>query len=313
MDQLRALRVFNQVIVDGSFSGAARTLDLAPAVVTRSLADLEEHLGARLLNRTTRSLALTEIGEVYLERAKQLLADLDDADAVAGNSTDQTRGTLRVLCPPAFATHQLAQHLPRFRALYPRIGLELATPGPVQAADENFDVSILSIGQQPLQGDFVARHLACSTFLICASPTYLKRYGTPQQPNDLHHHEGLLPAVSAVRRELTLFRQTPDRSVGTVNVATVALHPPALSTSQLDLILASALAGLGVAGLPSFMVADALREGRLVRVLPEWRGTILSLYAAMPTRKNVPARTRVFIDFLVQTFGDSENDPWLTH
>jgi DNA-binding transcriptional LysR family regulator len=311
MDQLRALRVFIQVIADGSFAGAARTLDLAPTVVTRSLADLEEHLGARLLNRTTRSLALTEIGEVYLERARQLLADLEDADAMAGNSTDQTRGTLRVLCPPAFATHQLALHLPRFRALYPRIGLELATPGPVQAADENFDVSILSIGQQPLQGDFVARQLARSTFLICASPTYLKRYGIPLTPNDLQHHEGLLPAVSAVRRELTLFRQTPDRSVGAVNVATVALHPPALSTSQLDLILASALAGLGVAGLPSFMVADALREGRLMRVLPEWRGTILSLFASMPTRKNVPARTRVFMDFLVQTFGGSENDPWL--
>jgi DNA-binding transcriptional LysR family regulator len=313
MDQLRALRVFTQVIADGSFAGAARTLDLAPTVVTRSMADLEEHLGARLLNRTTRSLALTEIGEVYLERAKQLLADLDDADAVAGNSTEQTRGTLRVLCPPAFATHQLALHLPRFRAHYPRVNLELATPGPVQAADENFDVSILSIGQQPLQGDFVARQLACSTFLICAAPTYLKRYGTPEQPNDLQNHEGLLPAVSAVRRELTLFRQTPDGSVGAVNVVTLPLHPPALSTSQLDLILASALAGLGVAGLPSFMVAEALREGRLVRVLPEWRGTILSLFVAIPTRKNVPARTRVFIDFLVQTFGGSENDPWLTH
>jgi DNA-binding transcriptional LysR family regulator len=149
--------------------------------------------------------------------------------------------------------------------------------------------------------------------LICAAPTYLKRNGAPEQPNDLQHHEGLLPAVSAVRREITLFRQTPDRSVGAVNVVTLPLHPPALSTSQLDMILASALAGLGVAGLPSFMVAEALREGRLVRVLPEWHGTVLSLFAAMPTRKNVPARTRVFIDFLVQTFGGSESDPWLTH
>ena len=131
MDQLRSLRVFVRVIAEGSFAGAARALDMAPAVVTRAVAELEAHLGALLLNRTTRRLALTEIGEAYLQHATRILADLDDADALAGAATKQPRGVVRVLCPPSFATHQLARHLPRFRANYPQVGLEVATPGKV--------------------------------------------------------------------------------------------------------------------------------------------------------------------------------------
>lgn len=127
--------------------GAARVLDVAPAVVTRAVSDLEDHLGVRLLNRTTRKLALTEVGEDYLERAKRILADLDDADAVAGAVNKTPNGTLRILCPPAFATHQLVRHLPIFRQRFPGIQLELLAAGPVEAADESFDVSILSIGQ----------------------------------------------------------------------------------------------------------------------------------------------------------------------
>jgi len=312
MDQLRALRVYTQVVSEGSFAGAARVLDLAPAVVTRAIADLEKHLGARLLNRSSRSLALTDIGETYLQHATHILAELDDADALAGAASSAPQGTLRVLCPPAFAVHQLAKHLPRFHQLYPQIFLEIATPGPVSTADDNFDVSILSIGQQPLQGDFVVRPLACSSFILCAAPDYLARKGCPREPQELTGHQGLLPAVSAVRRELTLYRQTPSLRADSVNTVTLPLEPAVLSTSQIDLILASALAGLGLAGLPSFVAEQALRDGRLQRVLPQWRGTTLTLYAAMPTRKQVPARTRAFVDFLVATFGGVEEDPWLT-
>ena len=311
MDQLRSLRVFAQVVADGSFAQAARTLDLAPAVVTRAVSDLEDHLGVRLLNRTTRSLALTEVGEDYLERAKQVLRELDDADALARSVNSTPSGNLRILCPPAFATHQLVPHLPVFRQRYPRIHLELSALGPVAAADENFDVSILSIGQQPLEGDFVIRPLASSSFVICAAPAYLDRCGRPQQPDDLLAHDGLLPDVAAVRRELTLFREGLGTTQGTRQVLNVALRPPVLCTSQLEVLYAAALAGMGVAGLPSFMVADALRDGRLERVLPGWRGGALQMYAAMPSRKHVPVRTRVFMDFLVEIFGGSVDDPWL--
>lgn len=309
MDQLRSLRVFVRVIAEGSFAGAARALDLAPAVVTRAVAELEQHLGARLLNRTTRRLALTEIGEAYLDRSRRILAELDDADALAGASTKQPRGSLRILSPPAFAVHQLAKHLPRFRAKYPQVGLEVATPGPVDMAGENFDVSIVSVGRQPLHGDFIARRLARSAFVVCAAPEYLERRGRPAHPDDLLQHDGVLPAVSAVRRELTLYRSGSGASDDSAIAVTIPTPPAALSTPHIDMILAAAVAGLGIAGLPSFVAGDALRDGRLERVLPQWRGVSLALYAATPTRKHVPARTRAFVDFLVQTFGGNDNDP----
>ena len=310
MNQLRSLRVFVQVIADGSFAGAARTLDLAPAVVTRSVSDLEDHLGVRLLNRTTRSLALTEAGEAYLERAKQVLSALDEADSLASAINGAPAGNLRILCPPAFATHQLVPRLPAFRLRYPGIQIEMSAVGPVGSADENFDVSIVSVGQQPFQGDFVVRQLASSRFIVCAAPDYLARSRPILQPLDLLPHDVLFPQVAAVRRELTLYSETPALNPSE-EVLRVQLHPPVISTSQLEVLYAAALAGMGVAGLPTFMVADALQDGRLTRVLPDWHGGALQLYAAMPTRKHVPTRTRAFVDFLVEAFGGNQKDPWL--
>ncbi len=314
MDQLRSLRVFVRVVADGSLAGASRSLDLAPAVVTRALAELEQYLGARLLNRSTRRLALTPIGEAYLQRAQQILAELEDADALAGAATRQPRGLLRVLCPPAFAVHQLARHLPRFRATHPHIDLDITAPGAVEAADPHHDVSIVSVGQQPLEGDFIVRRLASSTFVLCAAPGYLNRSGRPTEPDELMQHEAVLPAVSAVRREITLYRDDDAAATGkpgAARVVTLQTPPAALSSAQLELLLAAAVAGLGIAGLPSFMLDDALRDGRLERVLPSWRGTTVTLYAALPTRQHLPARTRAFVDFLVLTFGGEASDPWL--
>lgn len=310
MDQLRSLRVFVRVVADGSFAAAARSLDLAPAVVTRAVAELEQHLGTRLLNRTTRRIALTEIGAAYLANAQRVLDELDAADALAGSSTRQPRGVLRVLSPPAFATHQLARHLPAFRSAYPQLALELCTPGAVEAADDSFDVSIVSVGAQGLHGDFVARPLARSAFVICASPDYLARRGRPLQPDDLLQHDAILPAVAAVRREVTLYRCDPAPRRSSQHSVSLPMPRAALATPHIDLMLAAALAGLGIAGLPTFVADAALRDGRLERLLPDWRGVTLTLYAAMPTRKHVPARTRAFVDFLVRSFGPADRDPW---
>ena len=308
------MRVFVRAVDEGSLAGAGRALDVAPAGVTRILAELEAHLNARLLHRTTRRLALTEAGERYLHSARRLLAELDEADAEAGAAATEARGTLRVMAPPAFAVHQLAPLLPLLHQRHPQLRLEVSAAGAVEAVDAHHDVSIVSLGAQPLQGDFIARPLAASTFVLCAAPAYLARAGCPAEPEQLLGHAGLLPAVAAVRRELTLYRVKDASSARRAAPDSVTLPEPQplLATAQLELLLAAALAGTGIAGLPSFLAAPALRDGRLQRVLPGWQGGRLTLHAAMPTRRHVPARTRVFVDLLVERFGGSlERDPWL--
>jgi len=308
MDRLHSMRVFTRVVDQGSFAGAARELNLSPAVVTRLVADLEEHLGARLINRTTRRLALTDTGELYLERVRQILTEVEEAEALASAATSEPRGHLRVLSPPAFAVHQLAKHLPKFRARYPRVTLELSVPGPVETVDENFDVSIIQVGRPLTGGEFVARLLAHSEVIICASPDYLDRRGRPTHPDELPQHEAMMPPFI---RELTLYHGHFGDDEPAGDTVTFTPGRSALSTVHIDTMYAATLAGLGISGLPSFVVEDALLEHALERVLPEWHLFTGRLYAAMPTRKHVPARTRAFIDFLVQSFGGQPSDPWL--
>ncbi|HEY8708004.1 MAG TPA: LysR family transcriptional regulator [Burkholderiaceae bacterium] len=309
MDRLHSMRVFSRVVEQGSFASAARELNLSPAVVTRLVADLEEHLGTRLINRTTRRLSLTDTGELYLERVRHILTEVEEAEALATAATTEPRGHLRVLCSPAFAVHQIAKHLPKFRALYPRVTLELSVPGPVETVDENFDVSIVTEGRRPLDGSFVARRLARSEVILCAAPEYLDKRGRPQHPKDLVHYDSMVPPFL---RELTFYAGTlgdDDEAAG--ESFTLVPKRSALSTIHTDTMYAAALAGLGLTGLPSFVAEDALLENALERVLPQWHLFTTTLYAGMPTRKHVPARTRVFVDFLVKTFGGEDRDPWL--
>ena len=308
MDRLHAMRVFARVIEEGSFAAAARAMNISPAVVTRVIADLEEHLGARLLNRTTRRLALTDTGESYLERVRQILAAVEEAESLAGAATIEARGQLRVLCSPAFAVHQLAKHLPAFRARHPKVSVELTVPGPVESVDDNFDVTILTEGRQPLDGSFIARRLASSEVIACASPQYLDRRGRPQHPRELVDHEAMVPSFL---RDITFHTLAADTPGGIGESFTVAPHAPALRTVHTDTLYAAALADMGITGLPSFVVEDALLEHALERVLPHWHLFVTTLYAGLPTRKHVPARTRVFVDFLVQVFGGEDRDPWL--
>ena len=302
------MRVFSRVIEQGSFARAARDLNLSPAVVTRLVADLEEHLGARLINRTTRRLSLTDTGELYLERVRHIVTEVEEAEALATAATSEPRGHLRVLCPPAFAVHQIAKHLPKFRAQYPRVTLELSVPGAVETVDENFDVTILTEGRRPLDGSFVARRLARSEVIACASPEYLDQRGRPQHPNELATHDSMVPTFL---REVVWHRGPWGDDEPQGESVTLVPTRSALSTVHTDTMYAAALAGLGITGLPSFVAEDALLENALERVLPQWHLLTTTLYAAMPTRKHVPARTRAFVDFLVKTFGGEDRDPWL--
>ncbi|MCW5635149.1 MAG: LysR family transcriptional regulator [Rubrivivax sp.] len=310
MDQLRAIRVFLKVVEQGSFAGAARVLDLSPAVVTRLVAELEGHLHTRLLNRSTRSVALTQAGESYAERTRSLLVELDEADAEAQSGSTRVQGHLRVQVPPSFAVHQLARALPHFHAQYPDVSLELVATGPVAGVDDTSDISIIFAGGFEVEGEFVARPLARSELLLCASPEYLARKGRPVRPADLEALDTLIPPIAQARRGITFHRAAladePRQSI------TVRPAAPVVSSMQLDAVYAAALAGMGIAGLPSFMAEQPLREGRLTHVLDDWHVATFSLHVGLPSRRHVPARTRAFRDFLLQAYGrDPDADPWL--
>jgi DNA-binding transcriptional LysR family regulator len=312
MDSLRAMRVFVRVVDEGSFAGAARALDLAPAVVTRLVAELEEHLGARLMNRTTRRIALTEVGESYLERVRRILADVDEAEALAQASVAEPRGPLRMLMPPAVAVHQLAKHLPVFHARYPKVTVEIVANGPVETVDDSFDLTVM-VTRKPLDGHFIARRLARTEVITCASPEYLNRRGRPQHPSELGDHDVLIPPLSDLQRGVTFYRGELDADGNIVAAETFQALPrrSVLSTIHTDTNYAAALAGLGIVGLPSMVVEDALVEHALERVLPAWRLFSTTLWVGMPTRRHVPARTRVMLDFLLEIFGGEDRDPWL--
>lgn len=311
MDQIRAMKVFTRVIDEGGFAKAARALDLAPPVVTRVVAELEQHLGARLLNRTTRRIALTEVGEAYLQRARQILVDVEEAEALASESTNHPRGVVRLLTTPAISVHQLAKHLPRFHARYPQVVLEIGAPGYVETVDEDYDVTVI-VTRNPLEGDFIARRLARAEVIMCASPEYLDRRGRPQHPRDLEHHAALIPPVSSVQRGLTFYRGPwGDDEPGGESFTTMPGRVAILRTSHVDTNYAAALHGLGITGLPSFVAEDALMEHALERVLPGWRLFAFTIWAAMPSRQHLPARTRALLDFLVEIFGGEDRDPWL--
>lgn len=311
MDPLRAMKVFIRVIDEGGFAKAARSLDMAPAVVTRVIAELEARLGARLLNRTTRRIALTEVGVAYLERARQIVVDVEEAEALASESTKDPRGTVRLLTTPALSVHQIAKHLPAFRRRYPQVSVEISAPGAVDAIDEDFDLTLLVV-RQPPDGDFVARRLARSEVILCATPEYLDRRGRPQHPRDLLHHDALIPPISALQRGLTFYSgHFGDDEPAGESYTLVPSASAALRTTHVDTNYAAALQGLGIAGLPSMVIEDALVEHALERVLPGWRLFDLQIWAAVPSRKHLPARTRALLDFLVEVFGGEDRDPWL--
>ncbi len=320
MDQLRAMRVYSKVVDEGSFTKAADKLDLAPAVVTRLIAELEQHLGVRLLNRTTRSLALTQAGERYLERVQRILIDVEDAETIANLETAEPRGVVRVLASPAITVHQLTKHLPALRAQYPRLTIELTIQNSVETVDDGHDISILTL-KRPLEtGNFIARLLAHSEMIACATPAYLNTRGRPTRLDQLSEHEWLLPYSPDGNRQTT-FEYCPMsdcvdgakslKASKTPKTVTLDQPPMALSTMHLDTLYHAALAGMGIAAVPSFVAEEGLLAGRLERVMPEWRVLTLSIYAAMPTRLHIPARTRVFIDFLTKAFGGVARDPWL--
>ncbi|WP_397408130.1 LysR family transcriptional regulator [Polaromonas sp.] len=296
MDRFSSMRVFQHVIDEGGFASAARSLDMSPAGVTRMVAALEEHLGVRLLQRTTRKLALTDAGEAYLQRVRSILHEVEDAESAAAEHTRELQGTLHVLATPVLASYFLSPRIATWHARHPGVLLDLQIDPFPQPRIEEFDVTFLVV-DEGFDGDIVARPLATTDWIACASPDYLLRAGTPDAPEQLRGHTYL--KFQWPQNSGHYGRQTRLQPVGGGDAVEVDLRP-ALQTTSFDVLLRAALDGAGITFLSRLLVASHLERGSLVHLLPDWVFGRFTIYAALPTRKFMPSRTRAFLDFLAE-------------
>jgi DNA-binding transcriptional LysR family regulator len=296
MDRLLSMRVFQKVIDEGGFAAAARALEISPAAVTRLIGDLEAHLGARLIQRTTRRLNLTDAGEAYLESLRAILREIDDAESAAVASTRELQGTLHILSTPVLATHLLAPRIGRWRTRHPGVLLDIVTDPFPQHRVEGFDITFLLL-EDSVDLNVVARPLSRTDMIVCAAPAYLKRFGTPSMPDELAGHAYLKfpwqQTTGLSARRLRLQRHEGDGAAVEVEVE----MPVALQSASFDVLYRAALEGAGVAVLSRALAEPHLESGALVHLLPEWIFGRFTIYAALPSRKLLPARTRAFLDF----------------
>ena len=302
MDRLGSMRVFAKVVEQGSFARAAQVLDMSATVVTRNVADLEAHLGTRLLNRTTRRLSLTETGQQYLERVRQILADIDDADAIASSSARKPHGTLRIYCHPGFGQSQLAALLPLYAQTMPDVVLDVTLADhTIDLVEEGFDVGIF-IGLQKFDASMIARRLATSKVVLCASPAYLARRGAPATPADVSGHDCLNFAFEQLRHHWPVHWEN--------QVLNVPIVSRMVSNSG-AVLRQAALAGMGIMLRSSFTLENDLESGRLVQLLQGQHLGQLSVMMVYPSRRLLSAKVRSFVDFLNAQFPHPESDPWL--
>lgn len=298
MDRLRALEVFVEVVRKEGFARAAEALDTSPANVTRYISDLEAHLHTRLLNRSSRRMSLTSSGEALFERAKSILDEVAEAEAIVSSATMQPRGLLRINAPLSFGVLQLAPLWPRFMELYPDVQLEVALiDRVVDIVEEGYDMAIRI--SRAGSTSHVARKLASSVNMLCAAPAYLAKHGAPATPADLPKHHCIGYSYNATDEWQLL---DADSKLHTVKI------PFMMRTNNGDTARAVALGGQGIIWQPTFLVGADLRAGRLVQVLPEYRLPDIDIQAVYPSRRHLSAKVRVMIDFLVEQFKDTP--PW---
>ena len=289
--EFKDLATFVRVAEEGDFSAAARSLGLTPSGVSKTIARLEDGLGRRLLQRSSRAMRLTPEGENFLEAARRVLGAVEEAKAI-GSAIPA--GTLRIRCVPTFARYQLAPIIPAFRRLYPRLRIAFVLSNERTASlDDQADVAIAS-GDLP-NSSLIARRIASSRWVICASPAYLAERGSPASPADLGRHECLNFSMQTKWNSWSSVVGTPNAEGGIV-------------ANQGDMLLALARAGAGIVRLAEFHISEDLRSGRLVQLFPDEQDqTEEPIYVLYQERRNLSPRIRAFVDFVERAFA---NTPW---
>jgi DNA-binding transcriptional LysR family regulator len=300
MDRLAALEAFARVAETGSFSAAARTLNLSKSLISRQVSALEAELGARLIARTTRSLTLTEAGRGYYEQVARILAQMEEADLSVSQLQATPRGRLRVNAPMSFSLLRLAPVLPDFLALYPEIDVDIVmNDRRVDLMEEGFDLAI-RIGRLA-DSSLVARKLGAMQRYVVASPAYLAERGVPKVPAELRRHACLCYSNADTVDEWR-FCESDGRPI-TVEVE------GRVRANNGDLLRLAALRGLGLVDLPNFLVGDDIEAGTLVPVLGEFIRQEGGIYAVYPHARYLPPKIRVFIDFLAERWGGDPQWP----
>jgi DNA-binding transcriptional LysR family regulator len=298
MDHLSAIRSFVEIADQGSLTRAAETLDLSRAMISRHLDGLERWLGARLLHRTTRRVSLSEAGAEALPRLRQMLDLAADLQAVAGARTTEPTGRLRISTSLSFALSCLTQAVVDFQGRHPRIEVELLTVDrAVDLVAERIDLAVRITNR--LDDGVVARRLASCRSVLCASPTYLEQRGRPERADDLKLHNCISHAFGT-RAEYRL------RRAGRLTTVDVK---GSLSGNETAVLRQAALAGAGIAMLPTYFIGDDLRRGALVRLLPDHEPEPMGIHAVYLSRQHQPQPLKLLIEFLADRFG-GDVAPW---
>ncbi len=292
MNTLSRMETFARVAEARSFSAAARRLGLSKGAVSKAIAALEDELGSRLLNRSTRNVSLTEAGEIFLRSCMNIVAEAESAERAVRELSDTPRGLLRVNTSTAFAARWLAPALPAFFERHPGVQVELeGGDSYVDAAHGGWDV-VIRFGRLVDSG-LITRKLAHMRGVLAASPAYLARRGTPRRPEDLREHDCVTYSVSTPADRWLLHRKSQRQTVR------VGGH---LRTNLDAATVAAMVAGQGIGSLPMFTIAGELRSGALQVVLPGWESPQTVMHALMPPARAGAAKVRAFVDFLVERF-----------
>lgn len=289
MDRFTAMSVFVQVVEQGSFARAAERLEMSTSAVSRYVSDLEAHLDARLLNRTTRRLSLSETGQAYFERAVQLLSDIDEAEALAESRQAEPRGTIKLTCSSAFGNLHLAPAIADFQRQYPRMSFHISLSDHfVDLVDEGFDLAI-RIGDLG-NPNMVAKKIGETELIACASPAYIKARGQPKHPRDLVNHNCFTYAYLATKDHWLFL----DKDGAPIEVRIEGT----MHSNSGEFAAAMAESGAGIALEPDFIFGNAFAEKRLVRVLKNFPSRTSGIYAVYPSRRHLSNKVRTFVDFL---------------
>lgn len=289
MSNFEEIRIYVEVIKQGNFTQAAKTLQLSKQLISRRIMALEERLGARLLNRTTRKLSPTELGKVFFERCQRVLQELNEAEQQVSNQSAELRGLLRISAPVSYASMVLSPALNAFMLQHPNLDVAVDVDNRlVDIVGEGYDMAI-RITNHPDPG-LIARKLADSPLVYCCSPAYLAQYGVPQTPAQLKNHRCI-----ASRSNEWVFEHRGE-------VSKLQIHP-VLRTNHGEVQREAAIAGLGITGLPLFYVKDALESGQLVQVLQAYSVNSGEVYVMYPQHRQASATVRAFADHLQKWFG----------